>query len=348
MGLSTEAGVPFKEDEYPPLPDYKSPQESRSKEVFIVRVRGIPWSSTPEDLLNFFSECRIRDGVNGIHLTLTRTGKPNGQAFIELEHEEDVHKALEKHRQYLGPRYVEVYEVTNSEAEEILRTSSLHPAQDGVIRIRGLPYICTEEDVVRFFSGLEIVAGGVTIVRDRWGRNTGIAYVEFASQEMADQALERDRGVIGNRYIEVFPSRKMDILSQHSKRRAEYASPPDSRPLPEANKSEPAAQPRPEPENSTCTAAPVSASRPVSSAPAYCVHIRGLPFQTNGHDIVNFFAPLRLERILIEYGPDGRATGEADVYFTCHEDAVAAMSRDKANMQERYLELFLNSASPMS
>lgn len=52
-------------------------------------------------------ECRIRDGVKGIHLTVNRMGRPSGRAFIEMEHEEDVNKALEKHRQYLGPRYVE-------------------------------------------------------------------------------------------------------------------------------------------------------------------------------------------------------------------------------------------------
>ncbi|CAM9150585.1 unnamed protein product, partial [Lampetra planeri] len=51
--------------------------------------------------------CRIRDGVTGIHLTSDRLGRPSGRAFIEMEHEEDVSKALEKHRQYLGPRYVE-------------------------------------------------------------------------------------------------------------------------------------------------------------------------------------------------------------------------------------------------
>lgn len=52
-------------------------------------------------------ECRIRDGVKGIHLTFNRMGRPSGRAFIEMEHEEDINKALEKHRQYLGPRYVE-------------------------------------------------------------------------------------------------------------------------------------------------------------------------------------------------------------------------------------------------
>lgn len=39
-------------------------------------------------------------------------------------------------------------------------------------------------------------------------------------------------------------------------------------------------------------------------------------------------------RVHVEIGPDGRVTGEADVEFATHEDAVAAMSKDKANMRK--------------
>lgn len=92
-----------------------------------------------------------------------------------------------------------------------------------------------------------------------------------------------------------------------------------------------------------------------------------------------FFSPLNPARVHIEVGPDGRVTGEADVEFATHEDAVAAMSKDKAHMRElnanedsnmwashrrgpphhanmvtlpstehRYVELFLNSTAGAS
>lgn len=40
----------------------------------------------------------------------------------------------------------------------------------------------------------------------------------------------------------------------------------------------------------------------------------------------------------------GRASGEADVEFVSHDDAIRAMSKDKGHMQHRYIELFLNSS----
>lgn len=122
-------------------------------------------------------DCRIRDGVKGIHLTVNKMGRPTGIAFIEMEHEEDVGKALEKHRQYLGPRYVEglsspkavwhvllgesvsesvffaVYEVTESDAEAIMKKATDTKADDGVVRLRGLPFSSTEADIAQFFSG---------------------------------------------------------------------------------------------------------------------------------------------------------------------------------------------------
>lgn len=330
LSLCTKAGEPC-EDEYPPLPFYQADSEPQKEEVYIVQVKGLPWSCTAQDLLQFFSECRIRDGVKGIHLTLDRLGRPSGRAFVEMEHEADVGKALEKHRQYLGPRYVEVFEVTNSDAESILKKALQAPAYTGVVRLRGLPFTCTKADVAHFFTGLNIAENGITFVTDHRGRRSGEAFVQFSSQESADEALKRDRDVMGNRYIEVFPSSSSEIIS--SWRRTTSSAPPQTNTQPTNSSVKP-------PQTNTMTG-----SSPSSAALLHYIHIRGLPFQVSGGDIVKFFSPLVVSKILIECGPDGRPSGEADVYFSCHQDAVAAMSKDRMYIGERYVELFLNSES---
>ncbi|XP_015260446.1 PREDICTED: G-rich sequence factor 1-like [Cyprinodon variegatus] len=323
----TKAGSPC-EEEYPPLPDYQADSQSPTKEVYIVQVKGFPWSCTVQDLLQFFSDCRIRDGEKGIHLTLDRLGRPSGRAFIEMEHEEDVTKALEKHRQYLGPRYVEVYEVTNGDAEVILKKAGEAGAEDGVVLLRGLPYSCTEDDIAHFFSGLNIAENGITILSNNRGRNSGQAYVQFSSQEEASKALQKDRELIGHRYIEVFPSSMDDI--QTAQRRRRTMKPNLSQPASRRSVTDSQMNHR-------------AVSHQISDVATHYIHMRGLPFQVSGEDIAKFFSPLAVSKILVEFGPDGRPSGEADVFFHSHRDAVDAMSKDRMNMGQRYIELFLNS-----
>lgn len=316
------------EEEYPPLPEYQSDSDLEKKDIYVVQVKGLPWSCEPQDLLQFFSECRIRDGLKGIHLTTDPiTGKPSGEAFIELEHEDDISKALEMDRQYLGHRYVEVYEITNSVAEAILKNDMNDAPSDFVVRLRGLPYSSSEPDIVHFFSGLDIVQNGITIVKDHQGRNSGQAYVEFTSQQAFEEALRKDREKIGPRYIEVFRSRKDEIRAGWKTR---------------TNSSLP--QMRSTPRNESITYNSLKNRSLLSSVlPSHCVHMRGLPFTASGEDIVQFFYPLVVSKVLIEFGPDGRPSGEADVYFSCHQEAVTAMSKDRMYIGERYIELFLNS-----
>lgn len=59
------------------------------------------------NFVHILLDCRIRNGENGIHFLLNRDGKRRGDALIEMESEQDVQKALEKHRMYMGQRYVE-------------------------------------------------------------------------------------------------------------------------------------------------------------------------------------------------------------------------------------------------
>uniref|UniRef100_A0A3P8WQF6 RRM domain-containing protein n=1 Tax=Cynoglossus semilaevis TaxID=244447 RepID=A0A3P8WQF6_CYNSE len=242
------------DDELTPQPVQQS-EEPEKKDVFIVRVKGLPWSCSAEEIMHFFSGKRCRSN---------------------MENEEDVSRALEKHRQYISERYVEVYEVTISDPEAMLKKNLEPKAKSEVVRLRGLPFTCTEADI--FFSDCRISDGlnGIHLTLDRWGRLSGRGFIEMENEEDVSRALEKHRQYISERYVEGF--RKIILISP---------------------------------------------------AMLHCFHMRGLPFKTSAEDIVKFFSPLPVSSILIEYDANGRLNGEADVHFSCHQDAVAAMSRDK-------------------
>ena len=49
---------------------------------------------------------------------------------------------------------------------------------------------------------MEIVPNGIMIPEDRRGRSTGEAYVQFATQEIAENALLKHKERIGHRWEE--------------------------------------------------------------------------------------------------------------------------------------------------
>lgn len=64
--------------------------------------------------------------------------------------------------------------------------------------------------------------------------------------------------------------------------------------------------------------------------------------------LLQFFAPLIPVRVHIDVGPNGKSTGEADVEFRSHEDAVSAMSKDKNHMRKLSPNLCLIQTVPLS
>lgn len=51
--------------------------------------------------------CNIKGGKLGIQMTMSREGRPSGEAYVEMETEEDVEMACKKDREHMGHRYIE-------------------------------------------------------------------------------------------------------------------------------------------------------------------------------------------------------------------------------------------------
>ncbi|XP_069711060.1 G-rich sequence factor 1 [Phaenicophaeus curvirostris] len=322
--------------------------KAENDNVFLIRAQGFPFSCTEEDVLTFFDSCRIRNGENGIHFLLNRDGRRRGDALIELESKEDVQRALEKNLRYMGARYVKVFEVHDNDVEGLLQNlrDESRAINDGVVLLRGLPFSSTKEDIADFFAGLKIT--NIVFVY-RGERRTGEAFVQFAAPEMAAKALSRHKEYIGSRYIEVYVSRK-----RHMERHMPYDRPmvpyprvrQEEEALSEGWSSSSTEDSDTERESKLCREGTESSEHSSESgnipSPLHFVHVRGFPTQASAQDIIDFFAPLKPTRLMVEYNSHGDATGAADVHFASREDAVAAMAKEGAQLERSPIELFLN------
>ncbi|KAI5620861.1 epithelial splicing regulatory protein 1 isoform X1 [Silurus asotus] len=182
-----------------------------------------------------------------------------------------------------------------------------------VIRARGLPWQSSDQDVARFFRGLNIAKGGAALCLNAQGRRNGEALVRFESEEHRDLALQRHKHHMGSRYIEVYKATGEDFLKIAGGTSNEVA-------------------------------------KFLSRENQVIVRMRGLPFTATAEQVLQFFSPScpvtdGTEGILFVRFPDGRPTGDAFVLFSCEEYAENALKKHKEILGKRYIELFKSTAA---
>ncbi|XP_008430874.1 epithelial splicing regulatory protein 1 isoform X1 [Poecilia reticulata] len=188
-----------------------------------------------------------------------------------------------------------------------------------VIRARGLPWQSSDQDIARFFKGLNIAKGGAALCLNAQGRRNGEALVRFVSEEHRDLALQRHKHHMGNRYIEVYKATGEDFLKIAGGTSNEVAM-------------------------------------FLSREDQIIVRMRGLPFNATHDDVLRFFSPEDGSKetcpisggkdgILFVRYPDGRPTGDAFVLFACEEHAQCALRKHKELLGKRYIELFKSTAA---
>lgn len=196
-----------------------------------VRLRGLPFGVNEGDVAMFL-------GVDPVDILMTsRDGRSSGEAFVVLSHPGEVGVALSKNKAYMGSRYVEVFEARKLEYYKAVAQAMGGDGEGGrgrgrspggrdrsrsplanrigpdtrILKLRGLPFSATAGDVVAFFS--DEAAGitappqeSVTIAIATDGRPNGMAFVEFETAEAVTAAIQKDRQMMGSRYVEIFPA----------------------------------------------------------------------------------------------------------------------------------------------
>jgi len=285
------------------------PKENR----LVVRLRGLPWSARESEIRSFFEE----EEVVEIQIVYLTDGRASGEALVEFADLASFQSAFLKNRNHIGHRYIEIFKSTAMEIDTSAGRASRPPARPPqsqyVVRMRGLPYSATDDDVAHFFAATHPT--GTHLIKDDLGRPSGEGFVEFGCEVDAIAAMARHRHHMGHRYIELFRSSPTELM------RALGLS----------------SGWRPQSER-----AAAAAPGPVSSA---CVLMRGLPYSCTESDITKFFQEIEVTPIRIHRKADG---AEAYVEFYSVSDTDQAMTRHRSYIGTRYIELFRVSYDDMA
>lgn len=223
---------------------------------YVVRMRGLPFSATAADVLKFFEEVEVMKGEDGVVFTCNPDGRPTGEAYIELPTEEAQQQAMAKHKEKMGPRYIELFHSSKGDMLQAIQQNGYYLGQaerrkpshaqipstgpaatiDGsTLKLRGLPYSAGIDEITDFFQGFGIDSKDVQLLTkpDRTGNvtGTGVAFVQFENPQEADRAREqRHRSMMGSRYIECLPyaapnKASAEPGSGHSSQRTSFEDP---------------------------------------------------------------------------------------------------------------------------
>jgi hypothetical protein len=91
--------------------------KQNTSKLHIIRLRGLPFSATPADIKSFLAPIELPDGINSIQMVRRPDLRPTGEAYVHLSTETDVMQALNKHKQMMGKRYIEVCRVVNTQLD---------------------------------------------------------------------------------------------------------------------------------------------------------------------------------------------------------------------------------------
>jgi len=294
----------------------------------VLRMRGLPFTATTEDIHHFFGAPPALQLMN-IHLMRKPDGRSSGDAYAVFDTEDAAVEALQYDKQKLGARWVDLFQSNKGELYSLTSLGGIMLSPDmaaqppvvalgegySVVKLRGLPWSVTLDDITAFLSGITLPTGGVHLMNGANGRPSGLAYVELSTEEDQQEALRRDKQSIGGRYIDVFACSQTEL-------QARLAGGLERGGGGHGGVSQ-------------------------STADAHFVKLRGLPYQATEAQIAGFFQPLHVVALQIAFNPSGQPSGFGFVQFRMPEEATQALTRTNQVLGSRYVEVFRCSRTEM-
>jgi len=179
-------------------------------------------------------------------------------------------------------------------------------ASEHCIKLRGLPWSATKEDVVDWLDDVDCCGGsdGVVFIMDqKINRPSGDAYVEVETSADIKRALRLHKKNMGSRYVEVFEANSKDVarakdIEDNDKEREE----------------------------------------------AYMVNLRGLPYRTTEREIIDWVSEAAEPfDVVITMDKMGRPSGQANAYFKTEDEALKVVKEmHRRDLGTRYIECYLD------
>ena len=146
-------------------PSNERPTSSNS-DVFTLKLSGLPWTATKQQICDFLFGCEVIEGPAGVKIEMNERGKPSGSAFVQVRTKTDVENAMKYNKRMLGKRYVDIEIITTKDGKAVEReryqtkdrSSSSNP-DVFTVKLSGLPWTATQQQICDFLFGCEVIEG---------------------------------------------------------------------------------------------------------------------------------------------------------------------------------------------
>lgn len=166
---------------------------------YIACLKGFEYGHKLEDLEIFLEPITPLK----IWIIYNKRSQNSGLVYVELSTKEDLNAVLSKKREYLGERWVDVWESSETRfkvdlaqmiGQEIKKDDTIPGCK--TLRMQGIPREATDNEIARFFRAVGILPS--RIHRKQTGDS---AFIEFVSESECQIGFSRNHQYIGSRYI---------------------------------------------------------------------------------------------------------------------------------------------------